>query len=261
MRKITGTYEWARKTANCILGCGHDCKYCYAKSMAIRYGRKTKSSWVDEEARLHQIRNVCRGRPTRVMFPSTHDITPSNLAICLQALDMMLGHGHHLLIVSKPHADCIQSICRKFASDKGKILFRFTIGSADDQILRFWEPNAPGFMERLDALCFAHENGFQTSVSCEPILDDHAEAVVEAARPFVSDSIWLGKANQLRARLKINGAEAETLRRGEELIASQGDERIWELYSCLKDNAKIKWKESIKKVLGLESPKEPGLDV
>lgn len=39
------------------------------------------------------------------------------------------------------------------------------------------------------------------------------------------------------------------------------DEWIMELYSRYNDDGKIKWKESIKKVVGLEIPVKKGLDV
>jgi len=107
---ISGTREWACKTVNCVRGCAHDCRYCYAKAMAICFKRKTPLTWSREEQTWNQIQKICRICPTRVMFPSTHDITPASLAVCLQAIDAMLARGHSLLIVSKPHVDCIEKI-------------------------------------------------------------------------------------------------------------------------------------------------------
>lgn len=257
---VFGTKEWAKKTANCIRGCAHDCLYCYAKCMAIRFGRKTAANWSVEDPVLSQVDHICCGQATKVMFPSTHDITPGSLSVCLQAIEMILNYGHRLLIVSKPHLDCIAAICERFRSYSEKILFRFTIGSANDAVLNFWEPHAPSFDERLMALELAHESGFQTSVSCEPMLDENVERVVKAVLPFVTDAIWIGKANQLRQRLKINGADAEIMRRGNELINSQSDEKIKTLHALLKANPRIKWKESIKKVLMIEISEESGLD-
>ena len=40
-RIVKGTLEWACRTFNICLGCKHDCWYCYAKSIAIRFGRAT----------------------------------------------------------------------------------------------------------------------------------------------------------------------------------------------------------------------------
>lgn len=46
-----GTFEWSVKTINFITGCKNDCKYCYAKSMAIRYKRNTIDDWSTEVVR------------------------------------------------------------------------------------------------------------------------------------------------------------------------------------------------------------------
>ena len=45
-RGITsGTREWADHNVNCVIGCSNNCRYCYAKMMAKRFGRKTEDSW------------------------------------------------------------------------------------------------------------------------------------------------------------------------------------------------------------------------
>ncbi|MDD4869569.1 MAG: radical SAM protein [Kiritimatiellae bacterium] len=261
---VFGTKEWAEKTANCCDGCGHDCHYCYAKSMAIRFTKrtgKTPNTWLIEEPALHRIQTICRGKPAKVMFPSMHDLTPNILPVCIEAIRMMLDYGHRLLIVSKPHEDCIREICETFSQDKSRILFRFTIGSASDETLRFWESGSPCFQERLLSLALAHDAGFATSVSCEPMLDDRIELVVDATTPWVTDSIWIGKMNQLRQRLRVNGAGPDVLARGEALLESQNDKNIRHLYMRLKDNPIIKWKESIKRVIGAVIPTKPGLDI
>jgi len=43
-RPPTGTQEWAASNVNIQDGCEHDCLYCYAKIMAIRYKRATTIS-------------------------------------------------------------------------------------------------------------------------------------------------------------------------------------------------------------------------
>ena len=53
----------------------------------------------------------------------------------------------------------------------------------------------------------------------------------------------------------------QLMQKAEQLIAWQSDTNIKQLYGQFKDNPKIKWKESIKKVLGLKIPIEAGLDV
>ena len=161
------------------------------------------------------------------MVPSSHDITPAHLSECLTFLKNILSPGNEVLIVSKPHLDCVKAICNELCGFKDKILFRFTIGSSDSNTLKFWEPNAPDFAERLESLKYAFSEGYQTSVSSEPMLDDNIGDVIDQVSPFVTDTIWLGKANHLRSRLALNGEnDPVTIQKAEQLIAWQEDENI-----------------------------------
>ncbi len=53
----------------------------------------------------------------------------------------------------------------------------------------------------------------------------------------------------------------ETIKKAIQLIEWQKDENILILYKKYKHNPKIKWKESIKKIVGIELPLVKGLDV
>ena len=76
------------------------------------------------------------------------------------------------------------------------------------------------------------------------------------------DAIWVGKPNQLMPRLRMNGiTDSESVNKAEKLIASLSDEWILELYDFYKDNPKVKWKESIKRVVNIEVPTVKGLDI
>ena len=200
------------------------------------------------------------------MFPTQHDITPENLDVTGKALRQMLMAGNEVLVVSKPHLSVIETLCRDLAGCKELILFRFTIGSMDDDTLALWEPGAPKFAERFASLQHAHDAGYFTSVSMEPLLETDEDAVValvEKLQPFITDSIWIGKMNQVRARLSVNGfGKDETIQEAADaIIASQTDARIRSLYARMEGWDKLRWKESIKKVVGLEIPTEAGLDV
>jgi DNA repair photolyase len=251
-----GTHEWSPHTLNCITGCGNNCLYCYSKEMSIRYNRSTPDTWKDEAVRPHDLRKSIKRYDARVMYPSSHDIRPEHLQENLVFLGHILDAGNEVLIVSKPHLVCTKAICKTFAAYKDKIIFRFSIGSADDAVLKFWEPNAPGFKERLACLRWAHKNGFGTSVSCEPMLDNNINKVIKKVLPYVTETIWIGKINHLigvtgRGRLDFNGHnDPATLTKAHELIAWQSDANIMKLYKRHKDNPQIMWKESIKKVIG-----------
>jgi len=42
---------------------------------------------------------------------------------------------------------------------------------------------------------------------------------------------------------------------------NQRDEMIFAIYETYKDNPIIKWKDSIKKIVGIEPPPESGMDI
>jgi DNA repair photolyase len=265
-RAATGTREWASSNVNVMLGCEHDCRYCYARSSARRFGRVEPGQWADEVVQPKLLRKGFSKRKGTVMFPTTHDITPANMEHTLLILGRLLAKGNDVLVVSKPHRLTVETMCAAYAAYKDQILFRFTIGSCNDDTLTLWEPGAPDFQERLGALKHAHRQGFKTSVSMEPMLDTQEERIVHTFRsvvPFVTDAVWLGKMNKATERLKRNGFgdDVKLMRAAEALVESQRDERILALYARLKDEPRIKWKESIKSVVGIEIPTEAGLDV
>lgn len=261
VKQVFGTYEWAVENANFISGCSNNCKYCYSREMAIRFKRKTTENWHIEEVNITQLNKKVKKVDGFIMFPSSHDITPVNLLNSIVFLKKLLEAGNNILIVTKPHFEVIKALCDKFATYKKNILFRFTIGSCNSDILKFWEPNAPDYEERKKCLKFAFDNGFETSISCEPMLDNNTLDLVADLEDYVTDFIWIGKANFLLRRIKMNGvSDSETINKANELIQLQSDNNIKILYKDLKDNPKIKWKESIKKVLNLEVSTVKGLD-
>jgi DNA repair photolyase len=245
-----GTKEWADKNENFINGCKHNCKYCYSKEMAIRFKRKTSEDWDCEEIRYGSLEKKIRKYNGIIMFPSSHDIHPDNIQYSIMFLEKLLTSGNNILVVTKPHEICVKMICNKFKNFNNNIIFRFSMGSCNSDILKFWEPGAPSFDERFRSLKFAYKKGFKTSVSCEPMLDNNIETLVKIISPYITDSIWIGKANFLLRRLKMNGVTDNiTLKEANNLIKMQTDHNIISLYYKLRNNELIMWKESITKVI------------
>jgi DNA repair photolyase len=246
-----GTREWAEKTVNCCTGCTHNCRYCYARDNAVRYKQLTADQWPNERIRPHDVNRGRRKKfPEWVMFPSSHDITPTNMVGCIVFLEKLLRVGNQVLVVSKPHLDCIEAVCEKFGNYQGQILFRFTIGACDGSVLSFWEPGAPGYAERKASLEHAFRKGFQTSVSIEPMLDTaNIDYLVADLMPFVSESIWIGKMNHINNIAKY--VDEPTRKALAQLDAGQSDAIIKLIYERHKNNPMIKWKESIRAVVGI----------
>ncbi|MDD4083141.1 MAG: radical SAM protein [Sphaerochaetaceae bacterium] len=244
---LFGTKEWAPNNFNFMNGCSNDCVYCYAKSMAIRFKRKTADTWKKEEP-VNMKGKSYKHKEGRIMVPSSHDITPTNIEIALPVIDKLIASDNELLIVTKPNFECTQKIVDSFKEKKEQIAFRFTIGSTDSSVLKLWEPFASNFEERLKSLKYAFDSGYSTSISCEPLLDDHFNVLYDSVFEYVTDSIWVGKMNMARNRVNINTKGTFPIEKIDALIKSQSDEKIVALFEAFKDKDKIQWKESIKKV-------------
>ena len=258
----SGTKEWAAHNVNIQQGCEHNCKYCYAKSMAIRFKRSTAENWTTTKLRNNEISRYYIKKNGTIMYPTTHDITPRNVDAYIAVLQKLLFAGNNVLVVSKPHLSCVKKICNLCTDYKHRILFRFTVGSTDNNILQYWEPGAPGFQERLSSLQWAHAQGYKTSVSAEPMLDTNMDNLISVVKPYVTDAIWLGRVNQIKSALAQNCPDdTEAKLKADELLKQQSDEWIIELYEKYRKNKMIKWKDSIKKVVGIHRPVKSGLDI
>jgi DNA polymerase III delta prime subunit len=253
LKKPFGTMEWADKNINCCKGCSHNCRYCYGRGYAIWYKRlaiEDSDKWQQEIIMEKAVNKGYRKRKEVTMFPSTHDITPTNFKACHTVLGKLLKAGNEVVVVSKPHRDCIDQICRDFSDYKALILFRFTITANDDALMSYWEPGAPSFKERLECLEIAYRSGFKTSVSTEPMLDpDHIDELIAAVEPLVNDTIWIGLMQHFEFIKIDNAADEAAVNRIKE---GQTVDKIRPIYEKQKDNPKIQWKESIRNLLGLD---------
>lgn len=238
--------QWAYKGINFITGCGNQCKYCYSSARAAFYRQVDPANWGNEILRQKDVDKKITKYPNMVMSPSSHDIRPNHLPQAIQVLEHILISGNEVLVVSKPNFDCIKKICETFTGYKDKILLRFTIGSTDSQILKFWETNAPSFEERFESLKLAYRMEYQTSVSAEPLLDKNVDLLIETLSPYITETIWIGKAESLTQRLSLNKHnDPLTIKKAGELIKMQNDPQlIQHLYKKYKDNPMIKWKTS-----------------
>ncbi|MHA1416534.1 MAG: hypothetical protein ACTSRR_09785 [Candidatus Heimdallarchaeaceae archaeon] len=197
MTKTQGTKEWATRNVNFSKGCSNNCQYCYAAAMAYRFQRiKSRDQW-QEMTNIEEMANKKFKKISGwIMSPSSHDITEDNLELAIKVFKNILNAGNKLLIVTKPRFNCIKKICEELQGFcKGQILFRFTIGTLDDKIRKYWEPGAPSIAERISSLVYAYFNDYKTSVSIEPFLDDYVYELVDTLLPYVTDEIWIGPMN------------------------------------------------------------------
>lgn len=265
-KRISGFREWSVHSANMEIGCPHGCLYGFCGATAIRFGQATPENWTHPRPMKNPSwKKFTKKVEGRIAFPSTHDITPMNIDRYLVAAESILGAGNELLIVSKPHLECIDRLTKCLEPYKYQILFRFTIGSLRAEDLEYWEPGAPDKVERLESLKMAFYRGFKTSVSCEPLLTLSIGDVlnmVAVFRPFVTDSVWIGRANKLKLRVAFNRPGDGLARAKAEMLEDKWcDDNIRLLYGELKDDPIVKWKDSVKEIMGLPAQEKAGEDI
>jgi len=244
-RKVTaGTREWADHNINCIIGCLNDCRYCYAKLMARRFRRETYETWSMMKIRKKVVDRSFSKMAGRVMFPSSHDIVdiPGIREVCFNTLGKLLESNNEVLVTTKPRFSIIQQIDELYSAYKKSLQFRFTITSIDNSLLRFWEPNAPLFEERLDSLKYAFDRKYRTSVSIEPFLDKNPQLLVSMVEPFCTESIWIGKMNYIPSESTLTSDLQpfySAVRKNYEI------DHLLQIYNDLRNFQKIKFKDSV----------------
>jgi len=62
-------------------------------------------------------------------------------------------------------------------------------------------------------------------------------------------------------KVKWCSSIVKSIRRAEELESSLSEKWALSLFDLYKDNPKLKWKESMKKILNIEVPTQIGLDI
>jgi hypothetical protein len=250
-KKEVGTKEWVVEEINIQTGCENNCRYCYAKSILqvwtgqIADWTKPEIRWKDVNA---SVRKYCSKEGYQdVMFPSSHDITPGNLSHCIKKIQQILGSGNTLLIVSKPNFDCISTIADGFMEYKDRILFRFTFTAKDQAILDFWEPDAPKFTERVEALKYAFTHGYQTSISIEPCLDiNNVEDLISTIDPYVTGDIWIGPGKHMKQRSGYGKATDEDKKKMDVLVDEKNSKLnplLLGIVNRLKNLPKVRFKE------------------
>jgi len=243
-----GTREWSDHSLNIGTGCSHDCRYCYARANALKFGAiRSPEAWTGE--RLKKPMPIIRKFNGAVMFPTNHDITPFYLPAALSALKSLLEMGNQVLVVTKPRMECVSRLCSELAMHKAQVLFRFSIGTQDEGLARFWEPCAPSVEERASCLRYAFSQGFATSVSMEPMLagTDDAVRTFHWLIPWVTDKIWLGKMNQINRR--VARTTSDVTRACERIEMLQANEEILQLVQRLSAHRQVAWKDSVREVI------------
>ena len=240
---ILGTKEWMPHNENCMKGCQNDCRYCYGKLRAIRYKQKTAENWHIE------VPNKRSQKPIRyleggVMFPTTHDLHIESSGIWMPFLRGLLEKGNDVLIVTKPQFEAVKLICEECSEYRDQIEFRLTIGTYLDDVAAYWEPGAPSPSERLQALSYIFSHGFKVSISMEPLLiGEPFQFIEKGLMPQITGNIWIGLMNYYKFDPIIE------FEMHQQWVQSKVN--MQRVYERLKNNPKVRWKDSVQDLLGI----------
>lgn len=225
--------------------CRNDCKYCYMKRIKSKFfgvDIEDLNMVIDDKKVYKNWRKVDKKHCKIIMFPSSHDIFEEYLDEFIITCKNILNAGHRLLIVTKPRRKCIEEMIVEFNEFKKDILFRLTITSDDEKIVKYYEPNAPSIEERIGCLKLLFENNYRTSVSMEPFLSDPMK-LIEIIDKYISDDIWIGTMSGINSNNEIDDKHKD------ELYKLYNKENLVDIINKLKDNKKIFWKTSIMKIV------------
>jgi DNA repair photolyase len=261
----SGTKEFAEKNVNCLLGCSNNCRYCYAKLIALRYKRiKNENQWKDMNPNPRICkRGICEIKfektQKRIMFPTSHDLTMEMWDYWFPVLLELIKSDNKILIVTKADSEVINKIinyfqCSNLGHYKKNLEFRITITGTDEGVRKFWEPGAPSYKSRYDAINDLTMNHFKTSVLIEPLLTLTPIDICSRVYNSGVSEIWIGTMNHVTRSSFTTDSEKEYFN----LIEKTKDPKfLFNLKSQLEsferkqgNRDKIRWKDSIRAIFG-----------
>jgi len=192
--------EYAPLAVNLYKGCGHGCVYCYAPEATFT----DRPIFFKPEARLDIIRKLIIDAPKaaesftgperRVLLCFSSDpYQPINGVhdLTRQAIDILHDSGFTINILTKGGSRA----CPDFDLLDHRDQYAATLTFASREKSKEWEPYAASPLDRMSALKCAKENGIQTWVSLEPIIElEETLEVIQNTYQFV-DLYKIGKLN------------------------------------------------------------------
>lgn len=164
---------------NLYRGCQHGCIYCDTRSCCYGIGdisqisvKKNALELLDHELGTKRVKStIGTGSMNDPYMP-----LEQQMQLTKGALELIAKHGFPVHVITKSNlvtrdVDLLQDIGRTYSA------VSFTITTADDEIARKLEPNAPVSSARFKAMRELSDKGIYTGVTLMPVL------------PFINDSI------------------------------------------------------------------------
>lgn len=192
--------EYSPLALNLYEGCDHGCTYCFARSMAARFGRPWPLIIHPRDGMCGEIPRACNkyaGTTDQVLLsfsgdPYSHvdEIT----GMTRFALQYLLENKIPVAILSKGGSRCLRDLglFKQFGRSI-KVGASLTFLAQEDSLE--WEPRAAVPDDRIDTLRRLHESGITTWASLEPVIEPgQSLALIAITREFI-DHYKIGRWN------------------------------------------------------------------
>ena len=166
---------------NPYTGCQHNCLYCYAHFMKRFTGHKEPwGQFVDVKLNAPDLlkREITRKKIGRVWISGVCDPyqpLEAKYKLTRQCLEILAGNHWPVVVQTRSPLVLRDMDILKMGND---FEVGFSITTADDNIRKLFEPNAPPIKERVRALDELHQAGIRTYAMIAPILPN-AENLAE----------------------------------------------------------------------------------
>lgn len=166
---------------NSYVGCQHACSYCYARFMKRFTGhREPWGDFVDVKINApdlleKEIRKKKKGTVWISGVCDPYQPLEAKYELTRKCLDILMRNDWPVVVQTR--SPLVLRDMDIFSRSK-KIEVGLSITTANDEIRKVFEPNAPSIMERLRAVASLHQNGIRTYVMIAPMLPE-AENLTE----------------------------------------------------------------------------------
>jgi DNA repair photolyase len=203
---------------NCYVGCGHGCRYCYARFMQRFHPHPEDwGQFVDVKVNAAEVlgRQLRRLKPGEVFTCSACDgwqPVEEQYELTRECCRLLLDAGFRLNILTKSRL-----ILRDLAILTGRnVRLAVTITTPDESWAGIWEPKASSVSDRVEILRQAKAAGLETAVMFGPLLPEISDTDEALAKLFALaaqagvDQVWT---DTLNARPRVWPSLQEVLRR------------------------------------------------
>ena len=160
---------------NPYVGCQHACSYCYARFMKRFTGhREPWGDFVDIKINApdllnKEIRKKKKGTVWISGVCDPYQPLEAKYGLTRKCLDILVQNDWPAVVQTRSPLVLRDMDIFKKSKD---IEVGLSITTADDEIRKIFEPNAPSIMERLRAVETLHQNGIRTYVMIAPMLPE-----------------------------------------------------------------------------------------